>query len=366
MPHQEANRIPQSKPVVLHLCGSTASEYYEGTSLVYATQCMEEALKHDTYTNVLCRVHLDESWSFPEGITEKKLSAAQKLSIEEAIAKIKHLQPSAVVPHMFCLPGMTTYRALFDLLKIPLIGNAADVMAISTNKWQTRAVVASMGVKVPEAEKITEGRTPAMQPPFLVKPCNEDNSQGITLVRDAQDIQKALDEAFKFDYELLIERYVPLGRELRVAVLETETGSLEMLPCIEYFLSEADPIRTAAHKLVTNANGVPVTQATGGRKCPADIDNTLAAKLKDMAVRSHKALGCRDYSLYDVRVDPHGEPYFIEACLYCSFSSKSVIVAMAAADGTEQRTIYETLVNRAIQRKKESTAAKSILGMRAK
>jgi D-alanine-D-alanine ligase len=365
MPHQSAKRIRQAKPVVLHLCGSTASEYYEGTSLVYATQCMEEALKHDTYTNVLCRVHLDDTWSFPEGISEAMLSSAERLSFEEAITKIKRLQPEAVVPHMFCLPGMTTYRALCDLLNIPLIGNTADVMAISTNKWQTRAVVASMGVIVPEAEKITEGQEPKMQPPFLVKPCNEDNSQGINLVRQGDDVQKALDEAFKFDYELLVERYVPLGRELRVAVLEMDDGSFDMLPCIEYFLTEADPIRTAAHKLVTNAQGVPVTQATGGRKCPADIDDTLAAKLKNMAIRSHKALGCRDYSLYDVRVDPQGEPYFIEACLYCSFSSKSVIVAMAAARGIEQKTVYEMLVNRAMQRKKDAKT-KSVLGMRAK
>jgi D-alanine-D-alanine ligase len=275
MQFEESELIQQSesKPVVLHLCGSTASEYYEGTSLVYATQCMEEALKYDTYNNVLCRVHLDESWSFPEGISESKLSAAQKLTFEEAITKIKQLQPSAVVPHMFCLPGMTTYRALCDLLKIPLIGNASDVMALSTNKWQTKAVVGSMGVKIPEAEKLYEGQTPTMQPPFLVKPCNEDNSQGITLVKDPQDVQKAIAEAFKFDYELLIESYIPLGRELRVAVLEMENGTLEMLPCIEYFLTESDPIRTAAHKLVTNEKGVPVTQATGGRKCPADIDD---------------------------------------------------------------------------------------------
>jgi D-alanine-D-alanine ligase len=328
---------------------------------------MEEALKHDTYTNVLCRVHLDETWSFPEGITEAKLSSAEKLSFDEAIIKIKQLKPDAVVPHMFCLPGMTTYRALCDLLNIPLIGNPADVMALSTDKWKTRAVVGSMGVKVPEAEKITstEGQAPIMEPPFLVKPCNEDNSQGINLVRQPEDVQKAIEEAFKFDYELLIERYVPLGRELRVAVLEMEDGSFDMLPCIEYFLSEADPIRTAAHKLVTNAQGVPITQATGGRKCPADIDDTLAAKLKNMAIRSHKALGCRDYSLYDVRVDPQGEPYFIEACLYCSFSLKSVIVAMAAARGIEQKTVYEMLVNRAMQRKKDSKT-KSVLGMRAK
>merc|ERR1712224_682358 len=181
----------------------------------------------------------------------------------------------------------------------------------------------------------------------------------------------ALELAFSFDTEVLAEEYVPLGRELRVAGLEMEDGSLRVLPCIEYFLTEKDPIRTAQHKLVTNERGVPTTVATGGRKCPADIDEVLLGKLQDLVVRSHKALGCRDYSLYDVRVDPHGEPYFIEACLYCSFSPKSVVVLMGGGmePPLEQKFIYEMLVDRAIERKRRADVLRSegkVLGMKAK
>merc|ERR1712182_103602 len=201
------------------------------------------------------------------------------------------------------------------------------------------------------------------------KPCNEDNSMGISLFtgKDGQDLDEALKTAFSFDSEFLCERYIPLGREVRAAVLETEDGSLELLPCIEYFLNESNPISTSKDKLVTNAKGVPTTVTTGGRKCPADIDEVLAGKLQDMVERSHKALGRRDYSLYDVRVDPDGEPYFIEACLYCSFAPKSVIVAMGAGVGLEQRTIYEMLVDRGIERKKRADALKregKMLGMK--
>jgi D-alanine-D-alanine ligase len=149
-----------------------------------------------------------------------------------------------------------------------------------------------------------------------------------------------------------------------------QDGSLKVLPCIEYFLNEQEPIRTAQQKLTTNDRGVPTTFAPVNRKCPADIDEVLAAKLQDMVERSHKALGCRDYSLYDVRVDPHGEPYFIEACLYCSFAPKSVIVLMGAGlqSPLEQKSIFEMLVDRAIERKKKADEQKSqgkVLGMKA-
>jgi D-alanine-D-alanine ligase len=139
---------------------------------------------------------------------------------------------------------------------------------------------------------------------------------------------------------------------------------LELLPCLEYFLDEQNPIRASKDKLVTDARGVPITVTTGGRKCPADIDDTLRAKLEHLTTQSHRALGCRDYSLYDVRIDPEGEPYFLEACLYCSFAPKSVIVAMSVAKGNTQQAVFEMLVNRAMYRKQKAQES-PLLGMKA-
>merc|ERR1712066_854 len=263
--------------------------------------------------------------------------------------------------------GMTTYRALLDALQIPMIGNDAGTMALSTNKAQSRAVVAAAGVRVPEAELLHKGDRPKMSPPFVLKPCNEDNSMGITLFtgKDGQSLDAALETAFDFDSEVLCERYVELGREVRCAVLEQEDGSLELLPCIEYFLNDENPIRASKDKLVTDGRGVPVTVTTGGRKCPADIDGVLRKKLQSLATRSHTALGCRDYSLYDVRIDPKGEPYFLEACLYCSFAPKSVIVGMCGGRGQQQKEVFEMLVERAIDRKRRAADSPQLLGMKA-
>merc|ERR1719198_2777363 len=156
----------------------------------------------------------------------------------EAMAKIASMDVAAMVPHMFCLPGMTTYRAIFDALRIPIVGNDAGVMALSTNKAQSRAVVGAAGVPVPDAEILRNGQKPKMSPPFVLKPCNEDNSMGISLFtgKDGQDLDEALKTAFSFDNEVLCERFIALGREVRVAVLEGDDGKLEMLPCLEYFL----------------------------------------------------------------------------------------------------------------------------------
>ena len=85
---------------------------------------------------------------------------------------------------MFCLPGMTSYRALFDVLDIPVVGNTPDVMALAANKAKAKAVVAAAGVLVPQGEVLRHGDPWSIAPPVVVKPVTGDNSLGVTLVRD--------------------------------------------------------------------------------------------------------------------------------------------------------------------------------------
>ena len=73
--------------------------------------------------------------------------------------------------------------------------------------------------------------------------------------------------------------------------------------------------------------------------------------VSEAARRCHVALGCRDYSLFDFRVDPGGTPYFLEAGLYYSFAEQSVICTMARAAGIETRALFEQAVAAATARR---------------
>ena len=68
----------------------------------------------------------------------------------------------------------------------------------------------------------------------------------------------------------------------------------------------------------------------------------------DAARRCHVALGCRDYSLFDFRVDPDGRPWFLEAGLYCSFARQSVISMMAAAAGIALDELFASALDGAL------------------
>ena len=146
--------------------------------------------------------------------------------------------------------------------------------------------------------------------------------------------------------------------QLRVGVLVTgpdDEPVLRVLPTIEYHLPAESPIRSSSNKVSQDPTTGAITGfASVQRSCPADVDSVLWAKVEAGAKKAHVALGCRDYSLYDVRVSPEGEIAFLEASLYCSFAPRSIIVQMSEATGEarlQHIPLFISLVERAAERK---------------
>merc|ERR1712203_1264215 len=202
------------------------------------------------------------------------------------------LDVDVMVPHMFCVEGMTRFRSLFDLLDIPFLGNHEYTVWPATDKASTKQVLEASGVQVPRGELLQKGlkeRPTSVQVPFVVKPCNEDNSRGITLVRREEDAAAAMDHAFSFDPRVVVDEYIA-GREVRAACIEEEDGTLTVLPKIEYFLED---IRTSAHKLQTDKNGklskdaVKAAKRDGDRQCPAELSPVLHQRIDEMVKKAH-------------------------------------------------------------------------------
>jgi len=334
-------------------------------STKYACECDEGTMTDPTvrkeFEYVYACVHPQEPrWSFPKDLSVKSRSKAERMGNSAAVARLISMNVDVCVPHMFCYPGMTTYRSIMEFLNIPFVGCQPDAMALSTHKGQSRGVMQHAGVRVPSGELLTQGENEkvTLSPPFILKPCREDNSMGVVLVTKSEDIKKGLETAFKFDQQVLCEEYIPLGRELRIGAIEDGEGNICVLPAIEYHLSKEKPIRASTDKLTEDKKGLPTGFAKTVTTCPAKINTKLRAKLVDMVTKAHKALGCRDYSLFDVRVSPSGEPFFLEAGLYCSFSPRSVVVNLCKATGDSSlgyHALFRMLIKRAASRKVDVT-----------
>ncbi len=311
---------------VLHLAGSRVSDFYYNLSIIYAKEVVQPVGVSSYYA----ALHPDGFWQLGASLD----SLSPKMSLQEMISRLPEID--VVVPHMFCFPGMTSFRALFeDVLGLPVVGSPSHCTALATNKAQTRSVVSTSGVRVAKAQQLRRGDTLTMQPPFIVKPTSEDNSLGVTLVWDEAQIAEALRVGFELDETLLVEDYIP-GREMRVGVVEYG-GKLWVPPMIEYLVTKEHPIRTVHDKLELTSEGTPGKQPENPAVkpiCPANVTPELFEKLADAAKKAHVALGCRDYSLYDFRVHAEtNEPYLLEAGLFWSFGKIGMISRMLLADG---------------------------------
>jgi D-alanine-D-alanine ligase len=113
-----------------------------------------------------------------------------------------------------------------------------------------------------------------------------------------------------------------------------EEGQLVCLPLEEYALSNIQPIRGYADKLCQDDDSSLNFAAKGNAKSwIVDPSDPVTQKVWEMVKKCHIALGCRHYSLFDFRIDPQGNPWFLEAELYCSFAESSVLSAMAKSAG---------------------------------
>ncbi len=334
---------------ILHLVGSPYNDFYCNLSRDYAESCLIATANPSLYDFQIAYVTPDCLWRFPRSLSREDIAVAKPIPLLDAIQFITAQNIDLMLPQMYCIPGMTYYRALFDLLKIPYIGNTPDLMAITAHKARTKAIVAAAGVKVPFGELLRKGDVPTITPPVVIKPASADNSLGVSLVKEATEYDAALNKAFEYGSEVIVETFIEAGREVRCGII-VKDGELVSLPPEEYPVNpDETPIRAYADKFKRSND--PNLPGSGKKYIAAwivDPNDPIVQKVQEVVKKCHLALGCRHFSLFDFRIDPEGEPWFLEAGLYCSFDQKSVLSYTANAVGIPLNEFFMTAINEAL------------------
>lgn len=109
--------------------------------------------------------------------------------------------------------------ALFDFYGVPYIGPGIEASVLSFNKLYTKLYAKELGVKTVEYQVIRRGEEakPAFDFPIIVKPLRLGSSIGVSIVKEAGELEYALDVAFEFDNEVLIEPFIRNVREYNLA-----------------------------------------------------------------------------------------------------------------------------------------------------
>jgi len=108
--------------------------------------------------------------------------------------------------------------SLMDFFEIDYIGPRVEASVVSFNKLLTKAYAKEIGVNVLDYELLRRGEYETkFDFPVIVKPLRLGSSIGVSVVRKREDLEYALDVAYEFDDEVLIEPFVEGVTEYNLA-----------------------------------------------------------------------------------------------------------------------------------------------------
>jgi D-alanine-D-alanine ligase len=205
---------------------------------------------------------------------------------------------------------------LLDLMGIPYTGSGPLALGLALNKFRVKQLLRS--VKIPTARGYLhlpghKPRSRRVRFPVIVKPVSEDGSLGIRSTSVCHDPSR-LEEQVAYIHDTyrqgaLVEEYLD-GREFNVSIMGD--GQIRVLAVSEIDFSgmPQDIPRIVCYRAKWDEES-PMYRGTVPI-CPADLPARYEERIRDIALRSFHALGCRDYGRVDMRSDALGNLYVLE------------------------------------------------------
>jgi len=215
---------------------------------------------------------------------------------------------------------------------IPFVGPDVTASAISMDKFITKAVLKESGVPVLDAKVYTLADYDQMDSmlddieerfgyPVIIKPVNLGSSVGISIAKTRVELINSVDDAFRYAVRVMAEHAISNLREINCSVLGDENDAVAS-ECEEPvhtkdILSYEDKYVNSGGGKKGGSKGSNGSKGAGmanlARKIPADISPEKREEIRDLAVRSFKALGCNGVSRIDFMIDEDtGKLYFNE------------------------------------------------------
>ena len=205
---------------------------------------------------------------------------------------------------------------------IPFVGCDVTASAVGMDKYIMKAILKESGVPVldskvytlsdyEEIELLLDDVENTTGYPAIVKPVNLGSSVGINVAKNRVELANAIDDAFRYATKVLVEHAISKLREINCSVLGDENVA-EASECEEPL--HTDDILSYEDKYVSNAKGSGSKgMASVSRKIPAELSAVKREEVRELAVKSFKALGCNGVARIDFMIDEEdGKLYFNE------------------------------------------------------
>ncbi len=291
-----------------------------------------DATKWDCY---LIDIHPD-GWFYKKDDSSKILVDKNDFSIN---VDGVHVKFDAVLVGLHGTPGEDgKLQGYFDCLGIPYTSCDAATSALTFNKRYTVAVAAFAGIHVARSMHLfkNDGITAAdiskqLNLPFFVKPNNGGSSIGMSKVNKIDDLDAALNKAFKEDEQILVEEFIK-GREFTMGVFKTK-GKIVCLPMTE-IISKNDFFDFEAKY-----------EGKSEEVTPANATEKIAQQIRQTAEKIYKVFNCKGIVRIDFIYDDVKEvPYLLEINTVPGQSAASIVPQQVAAMNSTLKEFYSLLL----------------------
>ncbi len=232
-----------------------------------------------------------------------------------------------------------TIQGMLDFLGIPYVGCGVEASAISMHKGISRDLFKIAEIPQPgyiyfsknETENAIAKIVNSFKFPVFVKPCRGGSSIGISKVKTKEELKTAIENAFKYDTEVIVEQGINVTKELEVAVL----GNNELTISPPGGLIPGDEFYTYEDKYIDTKTKFEI---------PANIPKNLEDKIKKLAGEAFKAVKGKGMARIDFLYNEEKSsvvineintiPGFTEISMYpklmalCGYSFKALITKL--------------------------------------
>lgn len=269
---------------------------------------------------------------------------------EKLLSNIKKDKPDVI---WSCLHGASgedgALRDILALAGVPFVGATASGARLAWDKSIAKVIVAQSGIQTPasitlpkdtfrelDAEAVLKAVTQTISFPLVVKPARSGSAQGVSVVKKADELSRAMVDAYVYCDVAIIEKYVE-GTELAISVIDLGSGPIA-LPAVEI-----EP--------VSGRFGYQERYTAGETNyyVPARVSRAISERAAKVAIDTHVALGLRHISRIDAIVDKKGVVWFLEANVCPGMTETSLLPQAITAEGSTLSSVYLSIAEAALR-----------------
>lgn len=239
--------------------------------------------------------------------------------------------------------------ALLEAYNIPFVFSDPLVLSVTLHKAVCKRIIRDHGIPTPDfylVEKASDADHIKLPMPLFAKPVAEGTGKGIdgkSKITSKKELKAVCTELLqKFNQPVLVESYLP-GREFTVGIVGTgsEAKSVGVLEVV--LRDDAEP---DAYSYINKEQCEELVEYSL-------LKGELAKACEKVALDSWKALGCRDGGRVDIRLDPDGNPNFLEVNPLAGIHPHhSDLPILCSLNGISYKELIKSIMDSAVKRVK--------------